>query len=79
MNAGVDLLESNEARPGVMVRVREGYRKSEFDGMLGTVKQTFGHPDYVAVDVQLDNGRLELFWPHQLDKLDEEAIRAYGL
>ena len=72
-------MESNEARPGVMVRVREGYRKSEFDGMLGTVKQTFGHPDYVAVDVQLVNGGLELFWHHQLDKLDEEAIRAYGL
>jgi hypothetical protein len=79
VDTGVDLLESNEAHPGLMVRVREGYRKREFDGMLGTVKQTFGNPDYVAVDVQLDNGRLELFWHHQLDKLDEEAIRAYRL
>jgi hypothetical protein len=79
VDTGVDLLESNEVHPGLMVRVREGYRKREFDGMLGTVKQTFGNPDYVAVDVQLDNGRLELFWHHQLDKLDEETIRAYRL
>ena len=73
---GVDLLVSNEVHPGLMVRVREGYRKSEFDGMLGTVKQTFGHPDYAAVDVQLEDGRLELFWHHQLDKVDEEAVGA---
>ncbi len=72
-------MESNEVHPGVIVRVRKGYRKSEYDGMLGIVKGTFGHPDYAAVDVQLEDGRLELFWHHQLDKLDEEAIRAYRL
>ena len=71
-------MQSNEARRGVIVRVREGYRKPEFDGMLGTIKQTFGHPDYVAVDVQLDNGRVELFWHHQLDKV-EEATEAKPL
>jgi hypothetical protein len=48
-------LKSYEARPGVMVRVREGHLKPELDGMLGTIKQTFGHPDYAAVDVLLDN------------------------
>jgi hypothetical protein len=65
-------LESHEARPGMLVRVREGYRKSEFDGMLGTVKRTFGHPDYAAVDVKLEDGRLELFWHHQLDIADKK-------
>jgi hypothetical protein len=67
-------LESHEACPGVMVRVREGYRKSEFDGMLGTVKRTFGHPDYAAVDVELEDGRLKLFWHHQLDITDNVTI-----
>ena len=63
-------MKSYEARPGVMVRVRKGHRKSELEGMLGTIKQTFGHPDYAAVDVLLDNGQLELFWYHQLEKAD---------
>lgn len=67
-------LESHEACPGVMVRVREGYRKSEFDGMLGTIKRNFGHPDYAAVDVELEDGRLELFWHHQLDITDNVTI-----
>jgi hypothetical protein len=58
---------------------REGYRKSEFDGMLGTVKRTFGDPDYAAVDVELEDGRLELFWHHQLDKVAEEALGAQSL
>jgi hypothetical protein len=69
-------LQSNEVRRGVRVRVREGHRKSEYDGVLGTVKGTFGHRDYVAVDVQLEDGRLELFWHYQLDKADEKAVGA---
>jgi hypothetical protein len=69
VNEGVELLKSHEARPGVMVRVRQGHLKPELDGMLGTIKRSYGHPEYLALDVQLEDGRLELFWHHQLDKV----------
>jgi hypothetical protein len=36
--------------------------------MAGTVEACFGHPDFVALDVRLDDGRVELFWHHQLEK-----------
>ncbi len=64
-------MQSNQALPGVVVRVREGNRRPGLDGMLGTVTQTFGHPSHVAIDVLLDNGRQELFWPNQLDAVGE--------
>ena len=64
-------MQSNEALPGVVVRVREGQRRPQFAGMLGTITQTFGHPDYTAVDVLLEDGRAELFWHHQLDMAEE--------
>jgi hypothetical protein len=39
--------------------------------MFGTIEQRFGHPEYLALDVRLDNGRLELFWPHGLESASE--------
>jgi hypothetical protein len=56
-----------------MVRVREAYRKSELAGMRGIIKQRWGSPNYVALDVRLENGRSELFWIHQLEKADVES------
>jgi hypothetical protein len=63
-------LQSHEAQPGIRVRVKDGHRKPEYDGVLGTIKQRYGHPEYVALDVLLDDGRLELFWFHQLDAVE---------
>ena len=60
----------HEARPGMLVRVIEDKRRPEFEGMLGTIKGSFGHSDYPALDVQLENGRLELFWFHQLENAE---------
>ncbi len=60
-------LISAVVHPGMRVRVVEDSRRPEFVGMLGTVKRSFGNPEYPALDVQLDNGRLELFWFHQLN------------
>lgn len=54
-----------------MVWVREGYRKPELEGMSGIIEQCWGSPDYVALDVRLENGRSELFWFHQLDIVEE--------
>jgi hypothetical protein len=52
------------------VRVREDRKRPEYEGRLGTIKGSFGSPDYPALDVQLENGRLELFWYHQLEKAE---------
>ena len=63
-------MQSHEARPGISVRVLKSFRKPEFEGMLGTIRNCFGDAEYPALDVQLEDGRLELFWVHQVEKLE---------
>jgi hypothetical protein len=61
-------LESHEAFIGARVRVLATDRRAELRGMFGTIEQhRFGHPEYLALDVRLDDGRLELFWAHGLE------------
>jgi hypothetical protein len=60
-----------EPQPGMKVQVNDGLWRSEFAGMLGTVEHKWGHPDYPALDVRLEDGRLELFWFHELDEASE--------
>jgi hypothetical protein len=67
-NRGGNLLQSHEPHPGMTVRVKAGHWKSKFDGMRGTVEQRWGHPEHPALDVRLEDGRLVLFWFHELDK-----------
>jgi hypothetical protein len=67
---GMNLLASQDARPGMRVRVHNSYRNPQFEGMLGTIKNCFGDPEYPALDVRLDDGRLELFWIHQLERVE---------
>jgi hypothetical protein len=64
-------LAAHEARPGTRVRVVADERRPDYEGMLGTVKASFGDPDYPALDVRLEGGRLELFWFHQLERAGE--------
>jgi hypothetical protein len=64
---GVSPIEGHEARPGTAVRVKEGYGRPEVEGMGGTIEHCWGSPDYLALDVRLENGRSELFWFHQLE------------
>jgi len=71
-------MQSHEARPGTAVRVREGYRRSELEGMSGTVEQCWGSPDYLALDVRLEDGHSELFWFHQLDTVAPARVTYYG-
>ena len=68
---GVIFLESQEARTGAVVRVKEGYRKTDLVGLHGTVQKRWGHPDYAAVDVVLEDGRMKLLWFHELDVVRE--------
>ena len=64
-------MELEEARSGTLVRVKEGYRKTDLVGMRGTVRKCWGHPDYSAVDIELEDGRSELLWFHQLEVVGE--------
>jgi hypothetical protein len=73
-------LESHEALIGARVRVLETDRRAELRGMCGTIEHLFGHPEYVALDVRLDDGRLELFWAHGLESAEqEEAAEVTGI
>lgn len=60
-------MEPHHARTGMLVRVKEGYRKCDLVGMRGTVQGCWGHPDYAAVDILLEDGRSVLLWFRQLD------------
>jgi hypothetical protein len=42
--------------------------------MVGTVRKSYGLPEYVAVDVELEDGQLELFWFHQLDAPNSDVL-----
>jgi hypothetical protein len=55
----------------MLVRVKEDYRKPELEGVLGVIKARWGGPNYVALDVRLEDGRSELFWFNQLDTVEE--------
>jgi len=70
-DAGVSFLQSHEALVGARVRVLQTDRRPELRGMLGTIEHRFGHPEYVALDVRLDDGQLELFWAHGLESAEE--------
>jgi hypothetical protein len=62
-------LESREARIGTSVGVLDAGR-CPGKGRLGTIVRTYGHPDYLAVDVRFDDGSVELFWFHELRTME---------
>jgi len=64
-------MEPRGSRRGTRVRVKPGHRKPEFAGALGFVSERWGGPDYAAFDVWLEDGRRQLFWFHELEKVDE--------
>jgi N-acyl-D-aspartate/D-glutamate deacylase len=68
-------VRSEEARVGMRVRVQESYTDLEFQGAVGTISAKWGSPDYVALDVLLDDGRSALFWHHQLEEYEEDSQR----
>jgi hypothetical protein len=63
-----NLMQPYEPQPGMLVWVKKKHWKSEFGGMLGTVEHRWGHPEHPALDVRLEDGRLVLFWFHELDE-----------
>jgi hypothetical protein len=71
-HGGAFLLESREARTGMAVRLMDGGRRGG-KGCVGVVERTYGHPDYLAVDVRFEDGGAELCWHHELAKVEEGA------
>jgi hypothetical protein len=64
-------LQSHEAFIGARVRVLETDRRPKLRGTFGTIEHRFGHPGYyLALDVRLDDGHLELFWAHGLESAE---------
>jgi hypothetical protein len=63
-------LQPHEALIGTRVKVLETDRRAKLRGKLGVIEDCFGHPDHMALDVRLDDGRLELFWAHGLEKAE---------
>ena len=64
-------MRSQEARIGTKVMV--GYESglgSEWRGLADTIIGKWGNPEYLALDVLLDDGRTLLFWHHELDEID---------
>jgi hypothetical protein len=64
-------MTSEEALIGLQVRVREFLLRSDLRGKAGTITGRWGSPEYVALDVLLDDGRQELFWHHELEEIEE--------
>jgi hypothetical protein len=62
-------MRSEQARIGARVRVSESGWRCEWWGLTGMISAKWGNPEYLALDVQLDEGRTQLFWRHELDEI----------
>jgi len=66
-------MRSEEAQIGASVRVSDSGLHSELRGLTGTVSGMWGHPDYLALDVLMEDGRTQLFWHHELEEIAQRA------
>jgi len=64
-------MTSDEALIGMRVRVRDSLLRPELRSKVGTIAGRWGNPEYVAVDVLLDDGSTQLFWHHELEEIEE--------
>ena len=69
-------MQPHEALIEMRVRVLESDRRAELREMFGTIEHRFGGPKYLALDVLLDDVRLELFWARGLESA-EQAQKAF--
>ena len=64
-------MRSEQARIGARVRVGESSLRSEWRGLTGRISGRWGHPEYAALDVRLEDGSSQLFWHYELEKVPE--------
>ena len=43
-------------------------------GRVGTIERTYGHPNYLAVDVRFEDGSVELYWYHELRTMKRQPL-----
>jgi hypothetical protein len=65
-------MSSEDARIGARVGEGSGHR-SEWRGLTGTVSGNWDNPEYLVLDVKLEDGRTLLFWHHELEEISERA------
>ena len=70
---GASFLEWHAARIGTSVGVLDRGRRAG-QGRLGTIVQTYGHPEYLAVDVRFEDGSVELYWHYQLQTMEGQPL-----
>jgi hypothetical protein len=75
---GVNSLESHEAHIGTLVGVLDGAKRTD-KGRVGTIERTYGHPDYLAMDVRFADGSVELYWYHELRRMEGVALNVKRL
>jgi hypothetical protein len=75
-------MRSKDAQVGTRARAHDNCLNPEMRGKVGTIAKRWGHSDYVALDVVLDDGESHLFWHHELESVEEkhskEAPRHHG-
>ena len=64
-------MRSEETRIGARVRVGQSGLRSELRGLTGKIIGRWGHPEYLALDVRMEDGSSQLFWHHELEEVPE--------
>ena len=64
-------MRSEQARIGARVRVKEVGLRSEWRGLMGRINAKWGAPEYLALDVRLEDGSSQLFWHHELEEVPD--------
>jgi hypothetical protein len=62
-------MNSHEARVGTLVGLLDGVKRTG-KGRIGTIERIYGHPDYLAMDVRFEDGSVELYWYHELRRME---------
>ena len=65
-------MRSEEANIGARVRVGEGGLRCALRGLTGRIIRRWGHPEYLALDVLMEDGSSQLFWHHELEEVPEQ-------
>ena len=65
-------MRSEETSIGARVRVGESRLRSELRGLTGKIIGRWGHPEYLALDVRMEDGSSSLFWHHELEEVPEQ-------
>ena len=68
-------MDLEDARLGTSVLVQLDYRKPHRQGSVGTIRKRYETRHYTAFEVLFPDGKLELFWEHQLEEAEEPSSR----